>query len=361
MDTLFRTMTDAIATPKLDAADAAEVETHPELDPAAKPSDIPGIHSRHPWQHPWRAWRSILKRVYTMDGYHNLALMAAGVAFYAFLSFVPLLGAIVMTYGLFADPATVTSHMATLFELLPADAAKLISDQLISVATTAASKAGLGLGVALVLSVYGAMRASSALIQALNVIYEEEESRNILKTTALSAMLTLGAVFAAIVGLLSAGALAFLQTAVHVLGQAGVVMIQVLTWVVATVIASSAFAFVYRYGPDRARARWEWLSVGSVAATLLWLLATLLFGVYAANFANYNATYGALGAVVVLLMWLWVSSYAVLIGGEINAEAERQTGVDSTTGHERPQGKRGATVADQLPSKRQHKPRRDKY
>lgn len=354
-------MNDATAMTKSDAADPAEAGQHPELNPAAKPTDIPGVDSRHPWQHPWRAWRSILKRVYTMDGYHNLSLMAAGVAFYAFLSFVPLLGAIVMTYGLFADPATVSRHMATLFELLPADAAKLISDQLISVATTAASKAGLGLGVALVLSIYGAMRASSALIQALNVIYEEEESRNILKTTALSAMLTLGAVFAAIVGLLSAGALAFLQNAAHVLGQAGVIMIQILTWIVATVIASSAFAFVYRYGPDRARARWEWLSVGSVAATLLWLIATVLFGVYAANFADYNATYGALGAVVVLLMWLWVSSYAVLIGGEINAEAERQTGVDSTTGHERPQGHRGATVADQLPSKRQHKPRRDKY
>lgn len=354
-------MNDVASQPQMATAEPAEAEVHPELNPTAKPSDIPGVESRHPWQHPWRAWRSILKRVYTMDGYHNLALMAAGVAFYAFLSFVPLLGAIVMTYGLFADPATVTGHMESLFELLPADAAKLISDQLIAVATTAASKAGLGLAVALFLSVYGAMRASSAIIQALNVIYEEEEGRNFFQTTALSAGLTLGAVFAAIVGLLSAGALAFLQNAVTVLGQAGVVMIQVLTWLVATAIASGAFAFVYRYGPDRARARWEWLSVGSVAATVLWLLATVLFGVYAANFANYNATYGALGAVVVLLMWLWVSSYAVLIGAEINAEAERQTGVDSTTGHARPVGKRGATVADQLPSKRQHKPRRDKY
>lgn len=354
-------MNDVASSPSAAAAGPAEAELHPELSAATKPSDIPGVDSRHPWQHPWRAWRSILKRVYTMDGYHNLSLMAAGVAFYAFLSFVPLLGSIVMTYGLFADPATVTQHMEALFELLPADAARLISDQLIAVSTTAASKAGLGLGVALVLSVYGAMRASSAIIQALNVIYEEEEGRNIFQTTALSAMLTIGAVFAAIVGLLSAGALAFLQNAVTMFGQAGVVTTQILTWVVATAIASAAFAFVYRYGPDRARARWEWLSVGSVAATLLWLLATMLFGVYASNFANYNATYGALGAVVVLLMWLWVSSYAVLIGGEINAEAERQTGVDSTTGHARPQGKRGATVADQLPSKRQHKPRRDKY
>lgn len=350
-------MTDTALPGAKPADDRPAIET--QMNPAAR--DVPGVESTHPWKHPWPAWKSILKRVYTMDGYHNLSLMAAGVAFYAFLSFVPLLGAIVMTYGLVADPATVAQHMQTIFELVPADAAKLISDQLIAVATTAASKAGLGLAIALLLAVYGAMRASSALIQALNVVYEEEESRNIIKTTLLSAMLTLGAVFAAIVGLLSAGVLGYLQNAVHMLGQAGVIAIQILTWVVATLIASSAFAFMYRYAPDRARAQWQWLSIGSLAATVLWLIATILFGIYAANFANYNATYGALGAVVVLLMWLWVSCYAVLIGAEINAEAERQTGVDSTTGHPRPQGRRGATVADQLPSKRQHKPRRDKY
>jgi membrane protein len=323
--------------------------------------DIPGVDARHPWQHPWPAWKSILARVWSMMGYHNLTLMAAGVAFYAFLSFVPLLGAIVMSYGLIADPMTVTGHMDSLFDLMPPEAAKLISDQLIAVVTQAAETAGLGLAIALLFSIYGAMRASSAIIQALNVIYEEEESRNILQTTLLSAMLTVGAVLAAIVGLLSAGALGYLRVFTDQLGQTGVVLIQSLTWIVATMIASFCFAFVYRYGPDRARAQWQWLSIGSVLATILWLLSTFGFGIYVANFANYNATYGALGAVVVLLMWLFVSSLAVLLGAEINAEAERQTGVDSTIGQNRPLGERGATMADTLPSKRQHKPRRNKY
>ncbi|MHA3840109.1 YihY/virulence factor BrkB family protein [Sphingomonas aestuarii] len=322
---------------------------------------IPGIESTRPWQHPWPAWRAILLRVYAMNGFHNLTLMAAGVAFYAFLSFVPLLGAIVMTYGLIADPSTVGRHMDTIFEIVPVDAARLIEDQLIAVVTTAAEQAGLGLVVALAISIFGAMRAASAMIQALNVVYEEEDERNFFQTTLLAALLTVGAVLAAIVGLLAAGALGYLGTFVEVLGPTGVVLIQTVTWLVAGAIASAGFAFVYRYGPDRARARWQWLSVGSVAATLLWLVATLGFGVYAANFANYNATYGALGAVVVLLMWLFVSSYAVLIGAEINAEAERQTGIDTTIGHERPLGKRGATMADTLPSKRQVKPRRDRY
>lgn len=156
-----------------------------------------------------------------MTGYHNLSLMAAGVAFYAFLSIAPLLGAIVMSYSLFADPQTVVQHMQTIFELVPADAARLISDQLIAVVSTASSKAGIGLAIALFLAIYGAMRASSAIIQALNVIYEEEEGRNIVVTTLLSAALTVGAIVAAIVGLLSAVGLGYLKFLTDYLGRAG--------------------------------------------------------------------------------------------------------------------------------------------
>lgn len=335
-------------------------DTVAATDGQGRAAGLPGADSRHPWDHPWRAWRSILVRVYTMDGYHNLSLMAAGVAFYSFLSFVPLLGAIVMTYGLVADPQTVVEHMKTLFELLPPDAAKLISDQLISLVTTAAAKAGLGLIVALLLSIYGAMRAASAMIQALNVVYEEDETRNLLVTTLLAAGLTVGGVIAAIVGVVCAVILGYLEAVVGDNG-GGVVLGKILTWLVSATIITAALAVIYRYAPNRQKAKWQWLSVGSLAATTLWLIATLLFGVYAANFANYNVTYGALGAVVVLLMWLWVSSYAVLIGAEINAEAERQTAVDSTTGQPRPMGERGATMADTLPSKRQTDPRRAKH
>ena len=135
-----------------------------------------------------------------------------------------------------------------------------------------------------------------------------------------------------------------------------------LTWIVAARDSQRRLRFRLQiWSLTAGSARWEWLSVGSIAATVLWLVATLLFGLYVANFANYNATYGSLGAVVVLMMWLWVSAYAILIGGEINAEAERQTGIDTTTGRDRPRGERGATVADNLPSKHQKRPRRDKY
>ena len=305
-----------------------------------------GRDARTPRQLPPRAWKKILGRVWANSGKHNLGLMSAGVAFYAFLSFVPLLGALIMTYGLLADPAVVAEHMRTIIELVPRDAARLIYEQLVSITTAAASKKGLGLAAALLVSIYGATRASGAIISALNVIYEEEDRRGIIKGTITAALLIVGAVVIGVVGVLAATMLGYAQTLLGEAGPIGVVLIKVVTWLAAGLLCCVTIAGMYRFAPDRADARWTWLSLGSVIATLLWLLATLGFGAYAAKFGDYDATYGSLGAVVVLLMWLYVSAYAVLLGGLINAEMERQTARDTTTGPERPMGTRGAVMAD---------------
>ncbi|WP_156678313.1 YihY/virulence factor BrkB family protein [Sphingomonas profundi] len=305
-----------------------------------------GREASSPLAMPARAWRDILKRVWFKTGTDNIGLMAAGVAFYCFLSIVPLFGALIMTYGLIADPATVATHMRTIIDLVPADAARLIYEQLVSVTTTAASKKGLGLLLALLISLYGATRASGAIMAALNVIYEQVERRSIIITTLISFAIIIAAVMVGIVGLLSASILGYLQTLLGGIGPAAAAMIKVATWLVAGTLASMVIAATYRFAPDRADARWRWLSLGSALATVLWLAATLGFGFYAAKFGDYNATYGSLGAVVVLLMWLFVSAYAILLGATINAEVERQTAQDSTTGRPRPMGERGAKMAD---------------
>lgn len=299
-----------------------------------------------PMQLPMAAWKAILGRVWTKTGTDNIGLMAAGVAFYTFLSIVPLFGALIMTYGLVADPATIAEHMKVIIDVVPTDAAKLIYDQLVSVTTTAASKKGLGLVLALAVSLYGATRASGAIMAALNVIYEQVERRSFVKTTLISFAIIIAAVFVGITGLLSASILGYLQTLIGGIGPIAATLIKIATWLVAGTLASMAIAATYRYAPDRANARWRWLSFGSLLATVLWLAATLGFGFYAARFGDYNATYGSLGAVVVLLMWLFVSSYAILVGAAVNAEVERQTATDSTTGRPRPMGTRGATMAD---------------
>ncbi len=306
----------------------------------------PDARAQSPADYSWRAWKAILGRVWAGNAAHNLSLMAAGVAFYAFLSFVPLLGALVMSYGLVADPATVSQHMKTIIDLVPADAARLIYEQLVNLTTAAASQKGLGLLIALLVAIYGATRASGAIITALNVIYGERDRRGIIRGTAISAILIVGAIVTGIVGVLAATLLGYAGDLLRSFGAAGQMAAQLVTWAVAGALCCLAIGAMYRFAPDRADARWRWLSVGSVAATVLWLVATLGFGFYASRFADYNATYGSLAAVVVLLMWLYVSAYAILIGGLINAEAERHTAEDSTTGPARPLGQRGAVVAD---------------
>ncbi|WP_340315443.1 YihY/virulence factor BrkB family protein [Rhizorhabdus argentea] len=294
----------------------------------------------------WSAWRAILWRVWINSGRHNIGLMAGGVAFYGFLSFVPLLGALVMTYGLVADPATVTEHMRMIIDLVPADAAKLIYDQLVSLTTTAASKKGLGLGLALAVSIFGASRAAGGMMSALNVIYEQEDRRGILLSTGIAALMIVCAILIGIVGVLSASVLGFVQDLIGGLGPIGATLVRIATWVLAGLLASATIAAMYRFAPDRADARWRWLSVGAVLATISWLLVTIGFGFYASRFGGYDVTYGSLSAIVVLLMWLYLSAYAILVGALVNAEAERQTSVDSTVGQPQPLGERGATMAD---------------
>jgi membrane protein len=297
---------------------------------------------------PAKGWRDIAWRVWTESGRDNVSLIAAGVAFYGFLAFVPLLAAFVLTYGLIADPATVMSHIQSLFELLPADAARLIADQLINVATTSAGKTGLGLLLALALALYGAMRGATAMITALNIVYEEEETRSFFKTTLLALAITVAMVVVGVVGVLAIAALAALEALVPWMPKPLVTLIRIGFWVAAAAAASGAIAAIFRYGPDRARAQWRWLTPGAIIATLGWLAASLGFGFYAANFGDYNATYGALGAVVVLLMWLYLSAYILLLGAELNSELEHQTAVDTTEGHAKPMGSRGAVMADTI-------------
>ena len=305
-----------------------------------------GTHADAPTQFSASAWRMILKRVWFANDRHNLSLMAAGVAFYAFLSFVPLLAALVMSYGLIADPAIVARHMRSIIDLVPTEAARLIYEQLIALTSAATERKGFGLLLALGVSIFGASRASGAIMSALNVIYEEDNRRSLIGGFLTSMALIVGAVIVGIVGVLAATMLGYAHDLLDSFGPLAVLALQLLTWAVAGGLACAAIAAMYRYAPSRAHARWRWLSVGSVTATILWLAATIGFGIYAANFAGYDVTYGSLSAVVVLLMWLFVSAYAILIGGLINAEAERQTAIDSTTGPPAPMGERGATVAD---------------
>ena len=289
--------------------------------PAARPSEIP-----------FAGWREVLVRTWRESSADNVNIIAAGVAFYAFLAFVPLLASMVLVYGLLAEPASVVQHMQALTSMVPQEAASIIGDQLMSVSQTASTKKGFGLLVALLIAIYGAMRGSRSIITALNVVYDVEEKRSFVKATLIAAGLTLGAVAALLLAMLGISLLGYVEELLPFSSPAVHVLLKIGFWIVAAIAVSFIVALVYRYAPNHPVPRWRWLTPGSITATVLWLVATLGFGFYVANFGSYNATYGSLGAVVVFLTWLYLTAYILLLGGELNAELEKQTACPTEEG-----------------------------
>ncbi|KEZ20704.1 MULTISPECIES: YihY/virulence factor BrkB family protein [Sphingobium] len=283
------------------------------------------VHVDAPWKIPPRAWWEILKRVYAAMSANHLGLLSAGVAYYAFLSIAPLLAAVVLTYGLVGDPQIVARHMQAIITVVPADAAQLINDQLLGMVSARKPAIGFGLFLALGLAVYGATRAASAIMEALNIVYAQKEGRNIFAFYRVSMGITFSAVLVVVAGVVTATIIGLLQKLLTNWGPGVLFAIKAATWICAGLLASSIFGLIYRFGPHRRRVQWQWLTVGSIAATLFWLVATLGVSFYVSTFGDYNKTYGSLAAVVILQLWLFVSAYIVLLGAQINAEAERQT------------------------------------
>jgi membrane protein len=311
-------------------------------------TDHRGRDAASPLQMPRRGWLDVLKRSWREMSEDNLSLIAAGIAFYAFTAMVPLLAAIVLSYGLFASPEAVVRQVQQLSALLPADAARLIGEQLANVVATAATKKGIGLVAALALAFWGATKAAGAIVTALNVAYEEEEKRGFVKRTLLNLTMVLGAVLAA--GLAMAAIAIFAQIDDLLPGAPAIVVMlgRLASWIILAAIGAAGVATLYRYGPDRDAAKWTWLTPGSIFVAVGWAVSTAGFGFYVANFGNYGATYGSLSAVIVLLTWLYLSAMLLLLGAELNSELEHQTARDTTQGPERPLGTRGAAMADRV-------------
>jgi membrane protein len=347
-------LTSSHAMPEADEAAAGSPPSKDRAGAEGAPplrSAHPGATANSPLSLPRAAWLQVLKRTWVMSDFHNIALLAAGVAFYAFLALTPLIAATVMIYGLFGDVATVQQQMQSIVQVVPAEAAKLIQDQLVNVVTTNTSITGIALVIALLFAIYGGMRAASGMIGALNIINEERETRSLWTLTWKAAALTVATVFIAATGLISGGVFAWLQTRTGAyLGPATENLFKTLTWTTAIALGSFGFALIMRFGPDRRPAKWRWLAPGALLSTLLWVAVSFGFSLYVAYISDYSATYGSLSAVVVFLMWLYLSAYGVLAGALLNAEIERQTVCDTTAGSERPLGQRGAVLADLVDS-----------
>lgn len=310
--------------------------------------DTKGRDAQSPWAMPWAGWKAVLWRCWNEASDDNIGLIAAGVAFYGFLALVPLLGAIVLCYGLIADTTTVLHDVRALSAILPRDVAGVIGTQLLGLVHSPDGEKGLGILIALAIALFGARNGAGAIIAALNIAYEEKEKRSFLWVNVTALAITFGAVLAAIVAALAMTALGALDRLLPFAPDALLVMGTVVSHVLLTLAGAAGAAALYRFGPSRARPRWTWITPGSLFSALLWLALTLGFGAYVRYVGRFDATYGALGTIVALLTWLYLSAYILLFGAELNSELEHQTEHDTTTGTPQPLGQRRAWVADNV-------------
>ena len=270
----------------------------------------------------WRWW-TIARATWAEASKDNLGLIASGVAFYGFLGFVPTLTAVVLSYGLVAEPHQVARHISALASIMPDEAAEIIGRQLRDMVETASSGLSIGLFVSLGFALYGTMRGAGAIVTALNIIFEVEETRSFIWHTVVAIAVAVGLVSIFILASIAISAFTLLQNLLPELGGASRIALQIGFWLVAAFGVRFAISTIYRFAPSRPPCPESWLKAGSAFATLGWIAATVGFAFYVRNFGNYNATYGALGAVIVFLTWLYISAYIILLGAELNRVLER--------------------------------------
>jgi membrane protein len=304
-----------------------------------------GRRSKSPFAIPWAGWKDIFWRTYQRVGDDRLLATAGGVVFFGLLAIFPAVTALVSFYGLFADPSTISSNLQSLAMMLPEGAFQIVEDQVARVVSNGGATLGVTFLFGLVLAIWSANAGVKAIFDALNVAYEEREKRSFIRLNAVSLAFTVGGIVAL---LLMVGAVVAFPLALNHLGMApeSKLIVALARWPVLFAILLAALAVLYRFAPSRDAPRWQWLSVGALTAAILWIAGSALLSWYLSEFANYNATYGSLGAAIGLMMWMWMSAIVIMFGAELNSEIERQTLRDTTTGAPKPLGTREAVSAD---------------
>lgn len=308
--------------------------------------DAPASDADSPHAIPAPGWRLVLRRVVRHALDDRLMVLSAGISFFAVLSIAPVLVTAVSVYGAVNTPQQAMEQLSRIAEMLPPELEPLVAEQITTVG--AASRDVLtvrGLG-GLVVALWTATTAMTYLIDALTVAYHEDETRGFLRRTALALTFVLGGALLLGGTLAAAGALSRMLDDAPQLVRA---VAPAATWLAVAVLMTTVLAVLYRYAPDRRRARWRWISGGAAVATLLWLGTSIGLFAYVQGLGSYEKTYGALAGVAISMFWLWISVFLVILGAAVNSETERQTVRDSTVGPDRPLGQRGAVVADSAP------------
>ncbi|MEL6752043.1 MAG: YihY/virulence factor BrkB family protein [Pseudomonadota bacterium] len=308
-----------------------------------------GHNAAKPTQIPAKGWKDIGLRVFGELSNDRVMLVAAGVTYYLLLALVPALTATVSIYGLFSDPTTVAQQVDALKGIVPGGGIDLLNEQLTRLTEQGDTTLGFTFIFSLLVALWSTNAGMKALFDAMNIAYDERESRSFIRLTLLSLGFTLLTILGAItlisVTIVLPTVLAFLP-----FGQQLENAIRLASYALALVAALGFVCALYRYGPSRDSARWRWITPGAIVATVLVIVVSVGFSFYVSNFGSYNATYGSLGALIGFLTWIWIMMIVLIMGAELNAEMEHQTRRDTTTGQREPMGERGAHVADHVPA-----------
>ncbi|MDB5524747.1 MAG: ribonuclease [Rhizobium sp.] len=316
-------------------------------DSGKRGHDERGRHADTPTAIPPKGLRDVFWRVVSEVIEDRVSLIAAGVTYYLLFASFPALGVLVALYGFMADPSTIATEINFLSSILPPGALDIVLAQLTTLTAQKTSTLSFAFVTSFLIALWSANNGIKALFDAMNIAYGETEKRSIIKLNLMSLAFTAAGLLVAAAVIFAIGivpaALAYLRLENWIETLAAWAR-----WPIILIFIGTGIVMIYRYGPSRENARLRWISWGAAFSTLIWLLASMLFSFYLANFADYNATYGTLGALIGFMVWIWISVIIVIVGAEINAELEHQTMCDSTTGPPVPMGDRGAVMADTL-------------
>jgi membrane protein len=296
--------------------------------PATRPSverSPPGAQliDRNPLQVFAGKWRQVLLGVYNRINRDRILAAAAGVVFYGLLAIFPAITALVSSYGLFADPSTISDNLRSLALMLPDGSFAIVQDEIGRVLAKENSSLSLAFIFGLLVAIWSANAGVKAVLDALNVAYEEAEKRSFIQLNLVSLAFTIAGLAAILV---MATAVIGVPLALQDIGlnHNTEVLVQIGRWPLLALVLLVVLLILYRHGPSRVAPRWRWLIVGAVSAVVMWLIGSALLSWYLSNFGNYTATYGSLGAAIGLMTWMWMSAVIVLVGAELNSEIERQ-------------------------------------
>ena len=275
------------------------------------------------WHRSWAGWREVAVRTAAAMTADHASLIAAGCAFYAMAAFFPAISTLIAVYGLMFDPRSVEPAMRPLHGLMPHSVFLMLEDWVRTVLYQERHYYGYRLAVSSALAILSSMLGTRSIMQALNLAFHETERRRGAELLAVAMALTLGGMVAAS---LAIGLVVALPEILRALGvhHDRLVMIRFGAAAVALVFVMAAITLLYRFGPSRPGRRWAWISLGSVVATVIWVAASEGFSVYTTYYSRLAGRGGPLASALLMMGWFYVSAYALLLGGELNAQMERQ-------------------------------------